>query len=470
VTRRTAVVLTLLLSGPLWLPATALAHGLVGKQDLPIPRWLFAWAAATVLVVSFLALALLWPTARLQHARDWRLTPLPRLLDPLCGALGVTVFAIAVYAGLAGNQSASANLLPTLMFVLFWVGIPCASFVFGDVFRAFNPWRAIGRVSGWLAVRAAARGVLPEPLEYPRRLGYWPAAAGILAFVWIELVYTGRSDPGALAILALAYALVQWVGMTIYGVEAWSRAADAFGVYFALFARLSPLRWTRRALFVRPPVAGAAQLAVNPGTVALVCTAIGTTSFDGFSQTGAWNSIAQTLQDAFRELGLSPGNALELAFTLGLIVAVVVIFSFYRLGIEGMRTVDPSRSTNELAGAFAHSLIPIALAYVIAHYFGLLAYQGQAIGFLVSDPLGEGSDLFGTANRAIDYSWLSATAVWYVQVVTLVVGHAIGLALAHDRALVLYGSGRESVRSQYWMLGVMVGFTCLALWLLSSQA
>src|SRR5215211_5222264 len=444
-TRRFAAAPALALAGALWLPSAAVAHGLVGKQDLPIPRWLFAWAAAAVLVVSFVAFAVLWPTERLQRTRERRLLTLHAALDPLCGALGVAVFVIAIYAGLAGNQSASANVLPTLIFVIFWVGLPCLSFLFGDVFRAFNPWRAVGRFAGWLAARAA-HGGLPEPLVYPGRVGYWPAAAGILAFVWIELVYSGRDDPSALAILALAYAVGQWVGMSVYGVEKWSRSSDAFGVYFGLFALLAPLRWSRRALFARPPVAGAARLEVKPGTVALVCFAIGTTSFDGFSSNSAWTSIAQTLQDTFRDLGLSPGGALELALTLGLITVVGLVFAFYRLGIEGMRTVDPSRSASELAGAFAHSLIPIALAYVIAHYFGLLAYQGQAIGYLVSDPLGDGSALFGTANRAIDYGWISASAIWYVQVVTLVVGHAAGLALAHDRALALYGSGQQSVR------------------------
>jgi hypothetical protein len=148
---------------------------------------------------------------------------------------------------------------------------------------------------------------------------------------------------------------------------------------------------------------------------------------------------------------------------------VGLVYGFYRLGIEGVRTIAPDRSAGELAGAFAHTLIPIALAYVIAHYFGLLAYQGQAIAYLASDPLGDGTDLFGTANVAIDYTWISATAVWYVQVATLVTGHAIALALAHDRALALYGATQAAVRSQYWMLAIMVGFTCLALWLLSEQ-
>jgi hypothetical protein len=133
-----------------------------------------------------------------------------------------------------------------------------------------------------------------------------------------------------------------------------------------------------------------------------------------------------------------------------------------------MRSVDPSRERRELARRFAHSLVPIAFAYALAHYFSLLVYQGQATAYLASDPLGDGSNLLGTANATIDYGVISSTGVWYVQVAALVTGHVCGLVLAHDRALVVYGKAREATRSQYWMLTVMVGFTSLGLWLLSS--
>ena len=112
----------------------------------------------------------------------------------------------------------------------------------------------------------------------------------------------------------------------------------------------------------------------------------------------------------------------------------------------------------------------IALAYVVAHYFSLLIYQGQATAYLASDPLGRGSDLFGTASTTIDYGVISATGIWYVQVGALVAGHVSGLILAHDRAVAMYRSPRQATRSQYWMLAVMVGFTSLGLWLLSAAA
>ena len=452
-----------------WAPASALAHGLVGRQDLPIPRWLFGWAAAAVLVASFVALAVLWPKPRLEQAPERRVAGVPRFLDPLLGALGLAFFGLVVYAGFAGSQTTTNNLAPTVVFVLFWVGIPVASVLFGDVFKALNPWRAAARAVAWLAGKVS-RGGLPAPMPYPARLGRWPAAIGILAFAWIELVYSGRGDPSNLAVLALAYMAVQFVGMSLYGIEPWNRYGDAFGVYFGLIARMSPLRWTRTGLFVRQPLSGLTNLDIVPGTVALVILIIGTTSFDGFSGGPAWGTIGPDLTSLFGDMGLGQGSALELTFTLGLVVVVLIVGGMYRLGVIGMGSIDPQgASTQELAARFAHTLVPIGLAYVVAHYFSLLAYEGQRMAYLVSDPLGTGANIFGTHNATVDYTWISATTIWYVQVAALVIGHVAGLVLAHERALVSFdGDSQLATRSQYWMLVVMIAFTSLGLWLLSA--
>jgi hypothetical protein len=452
-------------------PSPALAHGIVGRQDLPIPRWLFAWAAAAVLVASFVGLGALWPRPRLERVAERRLLRVPVVLEALCGALGVAAFAAVVYAGLAGVQTTTANLAPTAIFVVFWVGVPFLTFLLGDVFAAFNPWRAVARAVAWLTRRVS--GPAPAPLTYPAWLGRWPAAVGILAFAWVELVYVNRDDPSQLAIMALAYAAVALVGMSLYGIEAWTRHADPFAVYFGLFSRLSPLHWRERTLFVRPPLAGAPRLAAIPGTVALLCVMIGSTSFDGFSQGTLWSGtggIASTLQQRFLNLGFSAEMALQIAFTIGLLAMVLLVAGVFRLGVLGMRTVGVGHGAGELAGRFVHTLVPIALAYVVAHYFSALAYNGQAMGYLISDPLGDGSNLLGTASGSIDYNVVNANDIWYVQVGALVLGHVGGLVLAHDRALVVFTRLREATRSQCWMLAVMVAFTCLGLWLLSAAA
>jgi hypothetical protein len=343
------------------------------------------------------------------------------------------------------------------------------SLFFGDVFRAINPWRAIGRASGWVARRVAGDG-LPEPLAYPARLGRWPAVAGIFGFVWLELVYATPGDPSTLAILALVYAAIQLVGMSLYGVEAWERDGDGFGVYFGLFGKLSPLHWHERRLSLRPPLSGLTDVRLVPGMVALLALAIGSTSFDGFRGNTNWTSLALHVQGWLEDLGLNATHGLEVAYTLGLLLFWGIAAGLYWLGVYGMRSVDRSSAPSELALRFVHSLVPIALAYVIAHYFSFLAYQAQAMGFLISDPLGKGWDLFGTADATIDYTVVSATGIWYVQVVSLVVGHVSGLMLAHDRALVSFRDARKAARSQYWMLAVMVAFTSMGLWLLSQAS
>src|SRR4051812_8053295 len=469
--RRLAGVLgaTALLSAAA-LPAAADAHGLVGKQDLPIPAWLFTWGAALVLVASFVGLAALWAEPRLQVVRERRVLRLPAVLEVLAGAVGIAVFAGVIYAGFAGVQGATANIEPTVIYVLFWVGIPVVSAVVGDVFRAFNPWLAVGRATGWVTQRVAGEDGGIEPLPYPAWLGRWPVVLGVLIFAWVELVYANKDDPSQLAVMALVYGAVQLVGMSLFGADTWSRRGDAFSVYFGLFARISPLHWRDRAVYRRPLLSGLPSLTPVPGTVVLLCTMIGTTSFDGFSQGTIWNSLVAHLQNDFLSLGLNAEHALEAAGTIGLLGMVALINGLYRLGIMGMHSVDRRMRTGDLAGRFAHTLVPIALAYLVAHYFSLLAYQGQAVVFLASDPLGHGSDLLGTANNTINYTWIGARGIWYVQVGALVIGHVAGLVLAHDRALALYHRQRDATRSQYWMLAVMVFFTSLGLWLLSVAA
>jgi hypothetical protein len=153
---------------------------------------------------------------------------------------------------------------------------------------------------------------------------------------------------------------------------------------------------------------------------------------------------------------------------VGLGISLVAVSAIWLVGVLGMPRDGLRLSRRELSRRFAHTLIPIAAAYLVAHYFSMLAYDGQELWRLASDPLGDGSNLFGGAERGIDYSVLTATGIWYVQIGALVVGHVAALVLAHDRALVLYGSPRAAARSQIVMLVVMVLFTVLGLWLLSA--
>jgi hypothetical protein len=459
-----------------------IAHGIVGRADLPIPEWLFGWAAAVVLVVSFVALAVLWPDPRLQEGG---FRPLPRAIsrpltstavEVLCGAIGVGLLGLVVWSGLSGVQTATANFAPTFVFVIFWLGLVLLSVLFGDVFRAFNPWRAIGRAVAWVA-QTAARGPIPAPMTYPERLGHWPAAAGIFVFAALELVASNGDKPENVAVATLVYSAVTFVAMALYGVEGWCRQGEAFGVYFNLFSRISPLCRRGREIGLRLPLSGLPALAPVAGTVPLLAVMIGSVTFDGVGEAPLWTNISPDLAQFFRDLGLSPARALEASFLLGLMAAIGIVYTFYNLAVLGAKSVGGGFSATELADKFVHTLVPIAFAYVAAHYLTLLLYQGQAVvrisdkplGYLASNPLGENADVFGTADAAINYGVIGATATWYWQVGFVIVGHVAALTLAHDRALAMYADAKRAVRSQYWMLAVMVGFTSLALWLLSQS-
>ena len=444
-----------------------IAHGIVGRADLPIPLFWFVVAAAAVLVVSFLVMAAGWTRPRLEQAPERPLFRVPLVLEVLLGAVGVIAFAVTVYAGLAGTDSQQDNLAPTAVYVGFWVGVPFVSLLFGDVFRVLSPWRAIGRASGWLIARVAG-DALPEPLEWPRRIGHWPAVAGLVAFAICELCWAAARDPQPLALLMLIYLAIQLFGMSLYGVETWTRHGDAFGVWFTLLSRLAPLG--RRAdgrLVLRPPVVGATAVVAIAGTTALLLTGIGSTAYDGAKEGPLFTDLLSEFQTAFMDAGVSIGLALELAFVLGLAIALAVVAAIWAAAVRGMPLEGLRLTRRELSRRFAHTLIPIAAAYLVAHYFSLLAYNGQSLWALANDPLGDGSDLFGGAGAGIDYSVVSATGITYVQIGALVLGHVAALVLAHDRALVVYGSPRAATRSQIVMLIVMVMFTVLGLWLLS---
>jgi hypothetical protein len=292
--------------------------------------------------------------------------------------------------------------------------------------------------------------------------------AGLLAFGWLELIYHYHDEPSLLASLSLAYFALMLLGMALFGIEQWSERGDAFGGYFGLLSRLSCFSVHDRALWLRRPLSGVTSLSQESGTVALVLVIIGITTFDGASNGVVWNTLQPHVQGFFSGLGLGETPSDELADSLGLLLAIAVVVSFYRIGVLGMRSISRRFTTTELSRSFAHTLVPIGFAYVLAHYFSLLVWQGQAIGYLASNPLGHGTNYFGTAAWHVNYAFLGSTAIWYVQVLALVTGHVGGLTLAHDRALTVYRSTQDAVRSQYWMLVVMVGFTSLGLWLLSA--
>jgi len=459
----------------IWLPV---AHALVARKDLPIPVWLFAWGASLVLIVSFFALSAGWRKPRFESDR-WRalgggfsraLLSLPA--QALCGAIGIFLLGLSIYAGLHGTSAPDRNFALTFLFVTCWLGFALFSVILGDVFRPFNPWRAIGRLLG--GAFSAIAGQRPAHLRYPARLGRWPAAIGLLAFVWLEVVYGANGgvavglSPDAAATAALVYSLYALAMMAVFGVEEWCETGEVFSVYFGMLSRLGAFGVRDGRLGRRLPLAASTSWATVPGSAAVVIASIASTSFDGAQEGAFKNGIIQVFE-WLADAGLSLTTSLRLSSTIFMLLCFCGVGLVYLIGVRGMATVRGAPPIEKLRSGFAHTLIPIAFAYLVAHYFSLFVFQEQAqFTYLLSDPLGTATtDLFGTASGGIDFKVLSANAIWYVQVAALVIGHVAGLTLAHDRATAYWGDYRQAARSQYWMLAVMVAFTCFGLYLLS---
>ncbi|HWI45550.1 MAG TPA: hypothetical protein VNT12_05200 [Rubrobacter sp.] len=488
-----ALALSLILAGA----RPALAHGFGPTYDIPIPLWLYLYGAAAAVVLAFLPLALFsrkerdadapyrYPRFDLFRVRLMRTILTSRLLTGGLRLLSVTLFFVVVIAGLVGLQS-GFNIAPTFVWVTWWVGLSFFTAFVGNLWPLVNPWRVIFDWAEGLARRLGYRDGLDEP--YPEALGIWPAVGLYLVFVWIENVFSGSYVPRNIALFALAYTLITLYGMAFFGKETWLRRGEAFSVFFGLLGRFAPTEVRvkdpdvcpdcdgcgddargrcvncyecfaraapdERALNLRPPAVGLRlPEKVPPGGTAFVVVVLAGVTFDGLLQTPLWLEIVR----------LTPVTQ-----TLGTILLPLVFLGIYLGFVELSRILGGGEvGFRRLAAAYTFSLVPIALAYQMAHYYTYLLIQGQMIISLVSDPLGWGWNLFGTADFEPRYGIVGAGFVWYSQVALIVAGHVIAVYLAHSISLRLLRDPGRALRSQLPMLVLMVLYTMTSLWILA---
>lgn len=428
------LVCTVLLAGsPAW------AHGVGARGDLPVPLWWAIYGAVAVLVFSFAALARMWPEPRLENPAGGLLLPpnFDRAADVLrVGGRFVGTGILAVVVVSAVNEG---DLPAYALFIGLWVAVPLVAAVLGDAWSLLNPLAALADLIG-----SAGIGTAPPWLE---RAGHLPAAMLLLSFGWLELAHPNAADPTVVLVFLSLYAAVLSVGGLVWG-RAWIDQADAFGVYFGLVGRLGLFQRDEEGrLRLRAPIVGSTQVKPVRGTALVVLAALGVTSFDGLTRSSLWSSILD------RRTGWSavPLN------TLGLLVMVGIVAAAYWLSMRWIsRVVD--EPTAELAERFAHSLVPIALGYAIAHYFSLLVFDGQLFLAFASDPMNLGWDLFGTVGNSIDFTVMSTETIALVQVFAIIAGHVTGVVLAHDRAVGRFPA-EVANRSQHALFGAMVLYT-----------
>jgi hypothetical protein len=431
-----------------------LAHGVGGRQDLPIPLSSAVTGAVVALLATFVILATAWRTSRFRGEQAGRPLPgwLARLLDAPAFRWGLRIVGLLAAGWLvvvlvAGPDSTADSPAPGTLYVVMWVLIPLASVLFGPIWRAVSPLRTIH-----LGLARATRMDPAEgPVRLPERLGCWPAAGLLAGFVWLELVPRDRATVPVVFLAFVVYAVLMLLGAALFG-SGWLARADPFEVYSSLAARLAPVgRRADGVLVWRNPLNGLDSVPAAPGLAAVVLVLLGSTAYDSLTGAPAW---VRRLQDS---------ESPALVGTLGLAGTIGVIALAYVLAVQATGRMTEER--RRLPAQFAHSLLPIALGYMVAHYYSLGVLEGQRTVILAMDPLGTGDHPLGLSTVDVNTSLVGATTVVVLQVVAVVVGHILGAIAAHDRAVRLFPP-QVAQLGQLPLLLLMVGYTTLGLTLL----
>ena len=491
--------------------STALAHGYVERFSPPLPLAWYLTAAGSAVILSFIVSHLIarspnttttLPSYSLKIGRIiipntafyFTVVISFRLIIVIVQIVSVALLTLTIWAGFAGDQSPIRNFSPTFVWVIFWIAIPVACALVGNLWRTLNPWETVFKVvEGPLA---RIRALLPRSLraQYQPAWGVWPAIILFLIFAWIENIYPNSIIPSHLATAVVAYSIITWTGMFIFGRESWLLYGDPFSVLFRLLSRCSIVEpsvsssahcrdcpelcqdpdedcrdcatcfahssWESKRIGLRIFGSGVTRGTSASTTITIfVLLVLSTMTLDGFLATTIWADLRRQLLEFLPNVTVIGSLAL-LAAPIFFYVAYQI---FMNLNSYLGRLSFTGRSTGRI---FAVTLLPIAVAYHIAHFHYFLLVQGQAIIPLMSDPFGFGWDLFGTAGYRINATILSPHASWLFTVIIIVAGHIVAVYAAHALARRQFGPAAGLIRGQAAVLGLMTGYTVLSLWIM----
>jgi hypothetical protein len=460
-----------------YLATPAGAHGFGQRYDLPLPLSFYLVGTAAVVVVSFVIVGLFVreaPRIERYPRLDLLASPLTRWLASPSLALalkllGLAAFIVTIVAGFRGDQNPYKNIAPTMVWIIGWVGLAYVSAFVGNLWAVINPWRTIFESVETIYCGVTGRPALSLGLRYPAALGVWPAVALLLVFAWIELVYPNPAVPRTIASLAVAYSILTFAAMFLFGCERWLERGEVFALVFGTFARFAPIEigtGARRGLWLRPYGVGLVdERPVPTSMMAFVLLLLATVLYDGALATPEWGRLEGAIAAHVSALGEFRLMAIR---TAGLIAFWLVFLAAY-VGVGAVMSALAAGRPSPLAMAqsFALTLVPIAIGYHLAHYLTFLLIQGQYIVPLASDPFGFGWNLFGTAGYRVDIAIVDARFAWVTAVTAILAGHVAAVYLAHLKAMQVLETHRAALRSQVPLTALMVVYTFVSLSILA---
>lgn len=447
-------------------PALAWGHAFDERYDLPAPLSYFIAGATAAVALSFLVAVLFVRETASGPATSHRVTipgPLLPMLRIAGGALSLLVFALVIVAGLYGTNDPLMNIAPTVVWVLWWIGLSLLVAVVGNIWPVLDPWTILFNGLDRVARRLGRRQGIALHCQWPGESGPWPAVILLLTLGWFELVYPQAAIPYKLACVLLGWSVFTLGGMIVFGREVWQQKANVFAVYFALLGRCAPLASGPDACSVIVRTPGSDLISGEPASIAGVAFVIAMLSivlFDGLLAGDLWQVVQHSLARALPQLVDSHGHFLGIT---GLIGLWLLFLAAYLLVCMITHHLVPEYSTTHIARLFALTLLPIAVGYNIAHNAATLVVQLQLLIPLSSDPLGLQWNLFGTVHYKPEIGLIDAQICWFIAVAAIVGGHVISIWLAHRVALRRFGSRQRAVVAAVPLAALMVLYTSISL-------
>jgi hypothetical protein len=462
-----------------------LLHGFGARYDLQGPLFLYLFAAAGVVVLSFVMVVLFagdklgdeavaYPRRRATWLEDPANAAWPSIAGGTIGVLGLLT---VIVTGLFGSQNPFYNPAEYIVWVYFWAATVILAGLVGNLWVLLNPGAALYSLLSRARRSDGAIGSRREPL----RFGIWPAVVTYFVFACLELTSGVANRPALLAWLALAYTVFTLGGMFLFGAERWLGSVECFTVLFDIVARFGPIETEvgpdgRTRVYLR--IWGTGLLKGEKAgwdRVVFVVLMLSTLAFDGILATPVYRWWLSNVGPLFAPLGPLAIPALR---TVGLVVLTAVFLAAFVLVMRlvmwfGWPEVGSPfsrwKGVDEASAlsAFALTLVPIALVYNAAHNYTYVVVQSQGLIPLLADPLQRGWHLLPTAGYRVSFALAGAAVVWYVQIVLIVLGHVIAVYLAHLRAGQRFKNAAHVLLSQYPMLLLMVLYTMTSLWILA---
>lgn len=452
-------------------PSSVSAHAFGQIYTLPLPVWLYLYGGGAVVIISFLVIGwfmnkskgnLTYSVLDLSKYKVFNFVKSKRL-KYILQASSLFIFIFTVIAGFIGSQMSSDNLAPLIFWIFLVLGVTYLSALIGNIWEVISPLKIISTF-----IMRFTGGENESISTYPVKWGYVPAFIFYFILIWLELLSAGLgSQPSTLSIIILTYTFITIIGSYVFGIKNWFKYGEFFSVFFGLVSKISPVEYRDNKLYLRPPFVGLTKdKPRNFSLLFFILFMLSSTAFDGFRATSAWFSLNLDVLGPL-ETRLGDGSY-QLMQTVLLVLAPVLFLLIYLMAITLMKIITRiNLSIGELSLKFAFSLLPIALAYNIAHYYTLIFTSGQSIISLISDPLNLGWNLFGTSDFYPNIAILGANFIWHSQVAVIIVGHIAAVYLSHLLSLNTFPTHKKAIVSQLPILLLMVFYTMSGLWILS---